>query len=332
MRKGNTNPITANTPQSNEIYDWVHFLFMLGNHVEQLRTQGRKPAVVVVSPTIDFASAIIAGGIICQSLSGETQVSPNGNIDRFRHFIGSTVKFPRVMKGATKQFKGILECIEIVKGVEMLKIRYHASTGKNQLICWSFVGPADFPLVSVEHDRCDISSKPRGRKLATEVGSLERLLGKEHVPSLLGSKMDRCWIIDTKKRLTRELEESIPLYRFTHKNLVGDLTLKDLVRPDLPFWPAVADTSHSHIDTIPPKDPSWSATIAAGNLPFLRHFQSLCTPIRVAVISPVMSCWAEAIVEAQRLFRQRSSAEVVVPNRLLFAKPASLDLQIWEDA
>ncbi|MCX6840197.1 MAG: hypothetical protein NTX35_20650 [Verrucomicrobia bacterium] len=106
--------------------------------------------------------------------------------------------------------------------------------------------------------------------------------------------------------------------------------MRDIVRPNFPQWPAVVESCRSHIDVSPPPSGDWTSTIVVGTLPFLRFFESIESEIRICIISPTMSMYDEAISQAQKLFEQRAEHEIVIPDVLLFAKPASFDIQIWE--
>lgn len=313
--------------------DWISFLFLLGNHIEQLRQNGRRPCVVLVVPTVEFASLLIATGIIFRTVMRIPEGASSGGAQKFGALINRAVRFPRMVKGKKRQLRGILEELKVVNGVERLVIRYFDGKGERRLKCWAHVSKEDFSLVAPDEETIDLSTRQHGRQLAVDISSLQRLVGHHGASSLLSQCANTCWIIDAKSRVTKELEVPVPINRLRkpdEEKEESPLLLRDVVRPDFPQWPAVAESSHSHVDVCPPSSGNWASTIVVGTLPFLRFFESLESEIRICIISPTMSMYDEAISQAQNFFEQRAEHEIVIPDDLLFAKPASFDIQIWE--
>jgi hypothetical protein len=323
----------AHESTPNQTPDWISFLFLLGKELEQIRQGGRKPCAILVVPTIEFTALLIAAGIIYQSIAQTPSAPLDQAILKFEGLIGRAVRFPRMIKGKKRQLTGILEKIEFSGGNPRLVIKYRERPGPNMLICQAFVQSEDFPLVVPEGSNVQILNRQRGQQLADDLDGLKQLVGCTSTTSLLSSRTTTCWIIDTKRRLTSELEVPLTINRVKPTPDVSEETsflLKDIVRPDFANWPAVAASSRSHIDTGPPSAATWISTISVGTLSFLRHFPILKSDIRVSIISPTMSAYDDAISHAARLFEQRAETEVLIPDELLFAKPASFDIQIWE--
>jgi len=332
----------AQPPQTNEYPleptehsrpDWIAFGFILGKELERIRISGRKPCAVLVVPTIEFTALLIAAGIIYQSTAQKSPASLDQAIPKLEEMIGRTVRFPRMIKGKKKILNGILERLEFLEGKPRLVIKYHQRPGPNMLICHAFVQSEDFPLVVPEGSTAEILNRQRGQRIADDLEGLKQLVGTHLTTHLLSAPTKTCWIVDTKRRLTDELEVPLPINRVRPTPAVDNDTsflLKDIVRPDFAAWPAVAASARSHIGTGPPSEATWKSTILVGTLSFLRHFSILKSDICISIISPTMSAYDDAISHAARLFEQRAETEVLISDELLFAKPASFDLQIWE--
>jgi hypothetical protein len=212
-------------------------------------------------------------------------------------------------------------------------IRYFEREGENSLKCQAYVYKEDFSLVVPDEEIVELSARQHGRQLAADITSLQQLVGPKGAATLLGQRDNSCWIIDTKSRIMKEFEVPIPMNRLRKTDegrAASTLLLRDIVRPNFPQWPAVVESCRSHIDVTPPPPGDWTSTIVVGTLPFLRYFESIESEIRICIISPTMSMYEEAISQAQKFFEQRAENEVVIPDDLLFAKPASFDIQIWE--
>lgn len=313
--------------------DWIGFLFLLGNHVEQLRQNGRRPCVVLVVPTVEFASLLIATGIIFRIVMRIPNGALSESARKFDALINRAVRFPRMVRRKMRLLRGVLERFEVVNGVERLVIRYFERDGERSLRCQAYVNKEDFSLVVPDEEVVDLAARQHGRQLAADITSLQQLVGHQGAATLLGQRTNSCWIIDTKSRVTKELEVPVPMNRLRKPDEGKEelpLLLRDIVRPNFPQWPAVVESCRSHIDVSPPPSGDWTSTIVVGTLPFLRFFESIESEIRICIISPTMSMYDEAISQAQKLFEQRAEHEIVIPDVLLFAKPASFDIQIWE--
>lgn len=313
--------------------DWIGFLFLLGTHLELLRQNGRRPCVLLVVPTVEFASLVIATGIIFRAAMRIPEGTESESVQKFDALINRAVRFPRMVRKKKRQLRGVLERYEVFNGMERLVIRYFERSGEHSLKCQAFVGREDFSLVVPDEADVDLSARQHGRQLAEDISALQQMVGPQGAAKLLGQRANCCWIIDTKSRVKKELEVPVPINRLRKSgdgNEEPTLLLRDIVRPDFSEWPAVAESCRSHIDSSPPTSGKWESTILVGTTPFLRFFESIDSEIRICVISPTMSMYEESISQAQRLFEQRVEDEVFIPDDLLFAKPASFDIQIWE--
>lgn len=316
--------------------DWVDFLFSLGKYLEKLRMGGRRIDVTLVVPAVDFVSLLIASGMVFQ----QDIKCPQDSLvsSRLREWIGATVSFSRDVRGrrggvTKKKFVGILQEIrKSSNGEQEMVIKCFERVDPSGVVFSKeerFIKSADFPLVDLAETPADLEKRQRGESVIVGVSALQLLFGNQLAP-FLASKGRICWIMDKKVRLIQELEAQVPLWRLIKGDHPEQLLLRDLIRPDLPRWPAVAESFRTHIGDVVAETADWKFSIIVGALPVVRYFEQAMSQVRVAVISPTMTSFREAVEQATRLFQQRQMSDIVIPDRLLAAKPASFDIQIWE--
>lgn len=318
--------------------DWVEFLFSLGKYLEELRMEKRRVDTILVVPAVDFISSIITAGAVAHHSTN--QLKDTVGSSRFKDLIGAAVNFPKMVTGRngvvkSKKFGGTIEEICFTEnGEQMLKIKYEDRVRSKQgtwIKCYANIREADWPLVTLAEQPVDIGRVQHGTELVAGVAALQHLLG-ESLSHFLAVADRLSWIIDTKARVIQELSAPIPLHRFTRNEAPHELLLRDLIRPDLARWPAMKGSFRTHIDDNLPDTGDWKFSIIVGALPVMRLFERAQSQVRVGVISSVMPSFNESVTEAGRLFRRRGERDVVIPDRLLAAKPASFDIQIWEPA
>ncbi|MCX6840196.1 MAG: hypothetical protein NTX35_20645 [Verrucomicrobia bacterium] len=172
--------------------DWIGFLFLLGNHVEQLRQNGRRPCVVLVVPTVEFASLLIATGIIFRIVMRIPNGALSESARKFDALINRAVRFPRMVRRKMRLLRGVLERFEVVNGVERLVIRYFERDGERSLRCQAYVNKEDFSLVVPDEEVVDLAARQHGRQLAADITSLQQLVGHQGAATLLGQRTNSC--------------------------------------------------------------------------------------------------------------------------------------------
>lgn len=302
--------------------NWTTFLHRLGRFVAEVPTEAGRPSVVVSVPCFDFASTLIASGIIASRFENTAPVVATP--DQWRVHLGKAVWFPRRgSAGELRMNEGQLDSIEQYRGNDRLMVKWV----ENEKIIMSAAVPQRWlPLVTLMDDgRPELTRRKPGSTLARQVPGLEAVLGPTGFCDLVGLSHKEVCILDTKSRLTEEVQSSITLPCLGLDDHGSELLIRDLVRLDVEGGQAMAETYCCVVSPEPVG--GFSSTIFAGSLRFARFWHECDSLVRVVLVSPAETNYTDGLSFANNLYTQRKHPDLVVPDDLLEVKPASMDLQ-----
>lgn len=299
---------------------------MLGRYISCCDSnENFRPSAIVSVPCLDYASVIIASGIIVSKVENKNPAL--GSLNKWETAAGTAVCFPRLkLDGANSTLflnKGIIDSIESYNGRDRLLVRW---VDNHKIVNNRAVENRWLPLVCPIDEAPQIIRKKSGSILARNVVSLEKILGESGLCNLVKKSHHLVCLVDTKKRVIAEVKHEIPLSKFGLYSEDLTLALRDLVRLDDEGGEAMADTFCCRVNS--EFESYWPATVIAGSLRFLRHWDDCDSPVRVAIISPTETNYNEAISFANNLYSQRASENLKLPDEILQLKPSSIDIQV----
>ena len=308
--------------------NWCLFLHRLGNFMAESGNGDRdRPSAVVTLPMLDYASLMIASGVIVSRFNDN--IRRDADREKWREHIGSYVSFPRPLReqdGAltVRMNQGIIDSIGPHLGNEQLFVRWvDTETLVQRRIVESYL----LPLIRLSGDGPELNRRRPGRTIFHNLEVLKSLLGESGAVGLAESLNREVLIIDTKKRVMEEVMSNVPIAKFGIADDSREVVFRDLIRLDVDGGQAISETSCCHVASEP--EHGWPVTILAGSLRFIRHWHDCDSSVRIAIISPVETNYFEAVSFANDLYFQRSSgSDLRIPRDLLRLKPASIDLQL----
>lgn len=310
--------------------DWVRFLHEFGCFLAEMpATEALRPSGIVSLPCLDYSSAILASGAIVSRFRDENPVPATPEM--WQHTLGKGVCFPRIKDVPDGEIElrlseGVAASIdEFPPGNFRLLVKWVENRGRNSFTQSCAVPNHLLPLVSLLDNGPDITRARPGSVLARRARGLEAVLGAAGICKLVGASHPLVCLLDTKKRLMEEVKTRLPVSRFGLVEAATDLVLRDLVRLDAEGGEAMADTYCCKICSEPA--PGFPITIFSGSLRFIRSWDECASPIRVALISPADTNYAEAIRFANDLYQQRAETDFTLPDGILKMKPSSIDVQ-----
>ncbi|BCX47650.1 hypothetical protein HAHE_15580 [Haloferula helveola] len=309
--------------------DWIHFLHRLGVEIHRLSGSRTDPFAVFVSvPFLDFAGVLTVSGILAGKYRYEHLPSsdPHEWLDRK----GQPVSFPvelRDGKMMLKRWVGSVHGVDEGPEGPCLAVTYLDNMqGRRQGRHYTrFVKPRWLPAVCELETMPDLDTWHQGSRLVSNIGALDKLLGKNGSAALVGQGSQDCLMIDVKTRVIDELKDSIDLQRFGVSGADESLVLADLIRPDGWGPEAMRETFSSRVT--PEPAPGWRHTVLCGSLNFLRCWDEIDSPVRVVFISASENAYTEAVDFVNELYYQRIE-EIPLPGDLLALKPSSFDIQL----
>jgi hypothetical protein len=283
-----------------------------------------KPCVFLSVPFLDYASIIVASGILAEKYRGRepscSDVSDWGS--RF----DQPISFPvRIRNGGNelRRWVGVVAGLEECGGKPCLVAKTLDGNGRKYT---RFVESRWLSGVRVLEESPDLDTKKHGSLLAENIEALDLLIGTAGVGSLLEKATRDCLLVDVKKRVSDESRESINLSRLRVEGGNHRLVLRDLVRLDSEGPAAMVETTCCRISSEP--EIGWPATVISGSLNFLRTWDDCDSPLRIVILSPSENAYADAIEEANRIYYQRHMQELLIPPEILSIKPPSIDIQV----
>jgi len=307
--------------------DWLRFLFYFG------RFHGgyeKSISSIIVSPMIDFCSAVISCGIIHEKFSEiETE-----NIINFQDCIGEAFNFPKNTNDGEKIFSGILESADdeqLIFRIQDLNVSYGTSLRKNrkkkeQQISnfkqLAVVRKEKFSFVEKIEKELDLKSRPAGIEMNS---SIFRLFGSG-AAYMSSQSSNSIRIIDVKKRIKEEAEAEFNIQRIEYP-FNQTVKFREMMCPDfesderIPFHTTVSSKLQDDKN-------EFGTTIISGSRNICRNFKTCGSEKVIGVISPSERYFNEALSHAEGFFRTRKD-DVILPESLIDKLPASFDIQAW---
>ena len=305
--------------------DWIYFLHRLGRTMHQVVGESSlKPCVFLSVPFLDYASIIIASGILAEKYQGREPSC--AHVSDWGSRLDQPISFPvRVRNGGNELRRrvGVVAGLDECCGEPCLVAKTLDGNGKEYT---RFIEPRWLSGVKALEEFPDLDTKKHGSLLAENIEALDLLMGTSGVGSLLEKASRDCLLLDVKKRVSEESRESINLSRLRVEGGNHRLFLRDLVRLDSEGPAAMVETTCCRISSEPEAD--WPATVISGSLNFLRAWDDCNSPLRIVILSPSENAYADAIEEANRIYYQRNTQELVFSPEILSIKPPSIDIQV----
>ena len=284
-----------------------------------------RPSAIISVPCLDYASVLIASGII--SVRSENRDPVVGNLESWRNSVGMAVCFPRCRitdnDHSLYLAKGFVATIDSHLGKDRLNVKW---VDKDNYTYNRAIDSRWLPLVIPINDNPVLERKKVGSILARHIKGLEKILGESGVCRLVQESHKDCSILDVKSRVSEEVKMRIPLSRLNQSEGAERLLLRDLVRLDVEGGEAMAETHCCRVANEP--EDGWAATVLSGSLRFTRSWNDCDSSIRIGVISPIETNYGEAVEFANKLFGQREPCELDIPEALLKIIPRSVDMQM----
>ncbi len=303
---------------------WISFLHHLGRFMATCQKRdGFRPGVILTLPCLEFASPLIASGIVAEKF--KDPILPSGNLTNWKGRKGEDVSFAykRINSRELRRLKGSIKGSDEFMGRERLLVRFletENATGSRA------VDPRWLELIKPLSESPPLDNLQGGSLLAADIEALESVIGQSGVSSLLGSSHQTCSLIDTKKRVREQTKCEFPLDRLGYPKAGEKLVLRDLVRLASEGPEAMAETNCCEVHSRP--EPDWPTTVMAGSLRFIRSWDDCDSEVRVALLSPVENAYREAVELANDIYAQRADFDLTPPDQLLSLKPAVVDLQM----
>lgn len=304
--------------------DWIQFLHHLGRFMATCHeVDGARPAAILTLPCLDFASPLVASGIVVERFR---DFAPAEDVlESWKTRKGEDVSFAYKKTGATelRRLKGRVSGSDFHKGRERLLIRFLEAGGneRNRAIDPRWIG-----LTKPLKEAPCLDNLQGGSLLAADVESLESIIGQSGILELLSEPHRTCCIIDTKNRVQEETKCRLSLDRLGYPPAGNGLVLRDVVRLASEGPEAMAETYCCQVRGEP--EPKWSATIMAGSFRFIKSWEDCDSEVRIAILSPTENSYRDAVDLANNMYAQRSEDELTPPAELLSMKPAVIDLQM----
>lgn len=282
-----------------------------------------RPGVILTLPCLDYASALVASGVVAERFRDATPA--NGDLGSWRERIGDDVTFPfkRRMGEDLRRLKGRVQGFDEYNGRKRLLIRCldqeNKSVSRAMDLRW-------LPLIQPLSETPDLENTQGGSLLAASICELEAIVGQAGVCRLLGGCHEEVCIVDTKNRVRAETKKEIPVQRLGSEEQNGKVILRDLVRLASEGPAAMAETHCCRVFGEPQS--GWPVTIIAGALRFQRSWEDCESGLRIALLSPVENAYGDAVELANYMFERRGAVELDLPGELLRLKPAAIDLQL----
>lgn len=275
-------------------------------------------------PCLDYASTLIASGVVAESFRDQTSAALEPG--EFRNRIGEAVGFPyrHTSKSSLKRLRGVIAEIDDFGGSERLLVRFVDNERKK------FTRAVDrrwLSLIRPLAEMPDLHNAAGGSLLAKNIAGLEAVVGQGGAIRLLEESHQGCCILDTKKRVRAEAKQSVIAERLGVNAGGEEVVLRDVVRLASEGPEAMAATHCCQVFGEPP--PGWPATVIAGSMKFLRGWDDCDSAVRVALVSPVENAYRDALAEANQLFLQRDGPELELPGEILAIKPEGIDFQLF---
>lgn len=309
--------------------DWMRFLHRFGYEIQQMSAgrEGRLSAFLSV-PFIDYAGVLTASGILTakyRSIAVPTQDPNDWLVHR-----GKPVSFPFELNDGGAELK---RKVGTIKGVEsgprgtclaVLYLEDVDAKSKGRKFT-RFVKSRWLPAIRTLEVMPDLKTLKPGSRLASNIRTLDAILGESGAAAAVGKSNKDCLIVDVKSRVTEELKGSIELNRLGFEGVGEALVLADLIRPDGWGPEAMQETFSSHV--APEPESGWEYAVICGSLNFLKYWDECDSAVRIAVLCSSESTYAEAIDFANQIYYQRDD-EVSITEQLLSIKPSVVDFQI----
>lgn len=309
--------------------DWIAFLHLLGRVLIASRSEGKERLdVILVLPVLDYGSVIVASGAIAQTVMDSSV--PVADASEWGKRPRAPVSFLCQQRDSqkVKRMRGEISGIDHFRGKERLLVRWLETdrSSRSRAVPDKWIGL----IQPLETDELDLECVLQGSLILENVAGLEAMVGIAGVHALLKGSQKLCLMVDVRSRVEDELKTSLALDRIGRYSTKDSVALRDIVRLDTAGPEAMRTTSCCRVFN--KTEPGWPITIFAGSLNFIRHWDDSDSPVRIAIISPIENSFGEAIESANRLFEQRSEIEFTIPESLLAAKPAGIDIQIFHGA
>ena len=163
--------------------NWITFLHRLGSELSDAAVNDSGPVAFVSLPFLDYASVIVASGIISKIYEGS--VSKTIDVESWRSRTGEQILFPfRRLNGGTelRRHVGVVGELEERKG----RLRVSALIRENEKI-WTtrLIETRWLDSVRKSKEIHDLESRRLGTLLAENIDALDELLGKAGTERLL---------------------------------------------------------------------------------------------------------------------------------------------------
>ncbi|MCB1088924.1 MAG: hypothetical protein KDM63_17950 [Verrucomicrobiae bacterium] len=284
---------------------------------------GARPAAILTLPCLDFASIIVASGIVVERFRNFAPVEDV--LESWKTRKGEDVSFAYKRTGAVelRRLKGRVSESDVHMGRERLLIRFLEAGGNETSRA---IDPRWMGLTKPLEEAPCLDNLKGGSLLATDVESLDSIIGQSGILELLSVPHRTCCIIDTKNRVREETKSRILLDRLGYSQAGKELVLRDVVRLASEGPEAMAETYCCEVRGDPGTE--WPATIMAGSLRFIKSWEDCDSEVRIAILSPTENSYRDAVDLANNMYAQRSEDELTPPAELLSMKPAVIDLQM----
>jgi len=309
--------------------DWIQFFHEFGVEIRrQSLSGGGRLSVFLSVPFLDYAGVLTASGILAAKY--RSMVLPAADpYDWMTHY-GRPVSFPFELRDGGTELKrkvGTIEGVEDSRRGPCLSVRYldNLDTKSNGKQFTRFVMPRWLPTVQKLEEMPDLETWKPGSRLASNIRSIDSILGQAGAAALIGKSSKDCLIIDVKNRTAEELKDCIELQRLGVEGEGGALHLADIIRPDGWGPEAMRETFSSRISQEP--EPGWEHAIISGSLNFLNYWEECDAAVKIAILCPFENAYEEAVGFANQIYYQRIS-DVSVSEELLALKPSIVDFQI----
>lgn len=322
-------PIASHPPNERQYPNrhWIEFYYTLGRLVTEISTE-REDSVyaIVTAPFVNYASTLIAAGIISQKFIHSNEPLNTPALDDSLKGLTVSFGYQKVGHCEMRKMYGIVDGIDKDSGKDRLEVTV-VEDGNNKHFT-RYIKPDWLPLVNKVDAEPSLSRTKPGSLIAQNINSLVRILGLSGTQRLLQQPHSVCQIIDTISRTCYETKQCIGLQELGI-DFAEELFLRDLVRPSCSGPEGIKDSSCSSISH--EFHDKWDASILSGSLNFLNYREDweFCdSKIKVAILGLSEPNYQESLDQANSYFYNRID-DLTDQESLAYFCPSTVDYQLF---